>query len=395
MPTPVAYSTSTTQIGIAIETVRGSAPSQPKYMFPVKAPKYKPDLTYIPDDTLQGSRVEVYDMVPGMRYDTHGWDAPPYLDSFPILARLELGSSDSLTTAPASTTLSTATAAGSSTISTAASIAAGSWITFGSGNATETHKVASVSGTGPFTVSLTSPVVNGGTTGAVTGLTGHTFSLLNNQGSSGDQPPTASIWDGDGEEWRLLTAGTLDELSLKGNATGLVDYTCTWFANGAQANATAPSTSYTTIQTPAPWTWTFLLGGTEQVYVEDWEFTFKNQVKPIMTLSGTQQPFLYFAGALQATGKLTLVEQSGSPWLSNYLNAAKETMSFTLSDLTSGSALNIYCTSALFTTGEIDRSKEWVSVPVDVQFLPTATDAKAGGVSPGNVTVANTVSTSY
>src|ERR1035441_7552887 len=129
---PSALPVPETQIGIAVETTRGTGVA-PAFWLPVMAPKYKPDIQYLNDDGLRGSMVELYDMVPGQRYDGHGWDTYPYLDSFPNLLRAELGSADTLTAAPASTTLLGTAAAGATTITTNGSIASGSFLVIDSG----------------------------------------------------------------------------------------------------------------------------------------------------------------------------------------------------------------------------------------------------------------------
>jgi hypothetical protein len=389
----VAYAVAQTQIGLAIESTRGTA-AAPQFWEPVKGPKYKPDLTMIPDDTLQGSMVAVYNQIPGMRYDSHGWDAYPYLDSFPVFLRAELGSADTLTTAPTSTTLASAAAAGSTSISATASIPAGSWVSIGAGGTLETHKTTAVTGTGPYTVTLQYPLIYTQASGAaVTGLTSHQFSLLNNAGE-GNQPPSVTITDYDGEEWRQLTAAQLDELNIKGNATGFVDYTCTWFANPAAAPST-PTPSYTSVEPPPGWTVAISIGGSQLQYVEDWEFDFKRGVKPIPALTGTQEYYLYFANTLQATGKVTVLEQSGAPQLTQYLAGATESLDFTMFDTVSGSALNLHCTNAKWLTGELDRSKEEVTAALTFQMLPSTNDATAGGVSPVLATVANAHTASY
>ena len=79
----IAFPTPGTQLGLALEVTRGT-PVAPAFWVPVKAPKYKPDLMLIPDQTLQGSMVETYDLIRGIRYDGDGtgrrprtWTASP------------------------------------------------------------------------------------------------------------------------------------------------------------------------------------------------------------------------------------------------------------------------------------------------------------------------------
>lgn len=390
-----AYAVAQTTIGLALETVKGT-PVTPQYWVPVKGPKYKPDLTMIPDDTLQGSMVSVYNMVRGLRYDSHGWDSFPYLDSsFPLLVAGELGSPDTVTAAPAATTLATAAAADSSTISTEASIAVGSYIVIGSGATLETHKTTGVSGTAaPYTVTLLTPLVYAQASGAaVTPLTQHTFSLLNNAGQ-GNQPPSLTITDYDGDLWRQIAAGQMDELTMKGNATGLVDYTTTLMGNPASF-ISAPSSSFSNDQAAPGWTFTAMLGGTQVATVIDWEIDLKRGTKPIPALTGTEEYFEYFAGPIEPTGKLTFVEQTNSPYIAQYLSGAKEELEIDLYDLSTGAVMDIRSTNCLFKTAELDRSKEWVEVSVEFEMLPSAADATAGGVSPLQITVANTVTAAY
>jgi hypothetical protein len=388
-----SFAVAKSQIGLALETTKGTLPSAPQYMIPIKGPKYKPNLTFIPDDTLQGSMVEVYDMIPGLRYDSHGWDGFPYLDSFPLFVMGELGSTDTMTTASASTTLSSAAVAGALTIDVTAAVTAGTYIVIGSGATIETHLVASIA---TLVVTLATPLLYNQASGAaVTGLTSHKFSVANSPNTSGDQPPSLSLWDFDGDQWRTISAGQIDELTIKGNATGLASYTVTFFGNPAKTNAAAPSVSYTATETPPPWTVTILVGGTQLQTVVDWEFTFKRGVKPIPALTGTQEYFQYFAGPLTCTVKLTFVEQTGSPYLTSFLTAQKQSLDVTIFDISTGDALNLHTTKAIYTTGDLDRSKEWVEVPVDVQLLPSTTDATDGGVSPVAITIANSVTTQY
>jgi hypothetical protein len=77
------------------------------------------------------------------------------------------------------------------------------------------------------------------------------------------------------------------------------------------------------------------------------------------------------------------------------LEGAQLSVELTLFDIKSGYALNFHSAKAKFTTGEIDRSKEWVEVPLDVQLLPSSTDALSGGVSPVAITAANAVTAEY
>lgn len=396
-----AYATPQTEIGLAVETSRGAGAS-PAYWMKVKAPKYKPDQTWNPDETLQGSMVKVYDLVSGLRYDAHGWDSYPYLDSFPVLIRGLLGSTDATTVAPTATTLSSSAVAGATTISTAGTIAANSWIVLDTGvtgptgnTIQETHFTTAVGGSGPFTVTLAFPLLYGHSSGAaVAGLTGHTIGLLNNAGQ-GNQSPTLALTDFAGDTWRELNATTVDNLTVKATATGIVDYSINFFANAAVV-PTTPTPSFTSYHAQPGWTSQVAIGGSQTLYWIDWEMDLKRNVKPIPALLGTQAYFLYFQNALECMGKVRVLLQSSAPELAAYEAGTIQSFDFTTYDLSSGFAMNFHSTRAQFkaTTG-IDRSKEWVEVELDVQFLPSSTDAVAGGVSPVLFRAANSQAGSY
>jgi hypothetical protein len=380
-------------MGLAIETVKGTA-APPVYYIPYRAPKYTPTRMFLPDETLQGSMVTVYNLIPGMRYDAHGWESYPYLDTFPVLVCAELGSSDTVTAAPASTTLSAAATVGSSTITTAASIAAGSFITFGSASAgtVESHKVLSV--TGSFTVTLTTNVVFAHPSGtAVTGLTKHVFSLLNNAGS-GNQPPSLTLTDYDGDQWRQLTASQMDKLSIVGNATALINYTTDWYCNPS-ITPSSPTVSYSTVPAVPTWTTALVISGAQYTDVEEWTIDMSRGTKPIPAVTGTLEYFEYFAGPLTVNGKLTVVDTSGAPELTQYQNGTDNTFDFLINDVTTGDIMEIHSSSVIYRTGELVRSKEYVETELTFDFLPTATDATAGGVSPIIVSFGNSQTAAY
>jgi hypothetical protein len=93
--------------------------------------------------------------------------------------------------------------------------------------------------------------------------------------------------------------------------------------------------------------------------------------------------------------KLTVIEDPKATWLDAYEAGATESIDLTLFDAASGDALNLHSSFAKFTSGDLDRSKEWVEVPLELQLLPSTADATAEGVSPIMATVANTNTKAY
>jgi hypothetical protein len=399
-------------IGVALEATRATPAAGTYQWMPTKAPKYEPNQAYIPDETLQGSMVQVLDMVKGMRYDQHGWDAPIYLDSLPVLSQAQFGSSDQLTAASTiwsgttGMTISGTPAAGAVTVSMAFSgstptLPAGTrncWISIGNASGTvEAHRVTNIAGaSSPVTLTLATPLAYKRTAGdVITVLNAHQSALLNNS-SSGNQPPSVTINDYNGEEWRQLAGCQMGEFQIKGNATGLVQVTTSFFGNAAITPST-PTPSFSGIQTPAPYSTAIYLGGSLAPFVEEWEFDFTRDTKPVPAVTGQTAYLAYMAGPSQAKGKLTFVEQSGSAQMAAYLAGTIQTLSVTVFDDVTGSALEIYSTKCLFTKGSLPRDGEYVKAAIEFQLLPSTTDQIAGGgqKSPVAITIANATTTAY
>lgn len=381
-----------TTVGVAFETERG-VPVAPEFWIPVSGPKYKPDLKLLPDEGLRGSMVTLYDEVPSLRFDSHGWDQHPYLDTLPVLVKALLGSKDNFTAAPANTELVAEAKAGATKFFTKANIAEGSYVVIGTGVGTQetvlTGKPKEVKAE-EFEIPVVYPLAFAhANKTAVTGLKTHAFSLLNNSPETGNQPVSLTLTDFSGEEhWRQLAAAQLDHLTFTGAADALPKLATNWFANAA-TTPEAPTASFSTVEAPPGWSVRASIGGTQISYLVNWEFALKRNVKNIPAITGSQAYYQHFAAALEATGKVTVLEDPKATWLAAYEAGEQLALDLTLSDVASGFAVNFHSTKSKFLTGDLDRSKEWVEVPLEVQLIPSATDALAGGVSPIKVTVAN------
>ncbi len=456
-----------TQVGIALETERGT-PVEPAFWTPIMGPKYKPDLKLLPDEGLRGSMVHLYDEIPGLRFDSYGWDAYPYLDTFPVFLRALLGSKDNLTPVAVSATneVVVEAKAGDKKVLVKEEIAEGTVFVLDEGTATEetcvagkpkkekvgeweipvtalkfTHlvkgtitlpfselgaeakagakEIATVEkyvkgdylvigvGAGQETVLVTEEkagkvvlayplAFTHANKAPILSLTVHQFSLLNNEPAEGNQPVSCTITDYAGEtNWRQLAAAQLDSITLSGAADALPKAVLNWFANAAAPPAGAPEATYSTAEAPPGWTVQASIGGTQIGYLVNWEFALKRGVKNIPAITGTQAYYQHFAGALDITSKIVVLEDPAATWLTAYENGEQVSIDLTLSDVESGFALNLHSSRAKFVSGDLDRSKEWVEVPLEIQTIPSEADALAGGVSPIIVTVANANTKAY
>lgn len=389
-----------TQIGLAKETKRGE-PIAPAFWLPVDGPKYKPDIKLLPDEGLRGSMVTLYDEIPGLRNDAHGWDSYPYMDTLPLLLEACLGGKDHMTVAPTSTALKTEAAVGATKIVAKKTIAEGSYIVIGAEAPVEQEtrltKKVTEKGAEEFEVELEYPLSFAHVADAtITGLTKHRFSLLNNDHSEGNQPPSFTITDYGGEtNWRSLPGAQLNGFNISGAADTLPKVTVDWLSYMAKPPAEEPTASFSTVEAPPGWATQVAISGTQLGYVVMHEIDLKRNVKPIPAITGTQNYYQLFADAVEATAKVTVLEDPSATWLNAYENGDLEALDITIQDVQSGYVANFHSSKFKFVTGELDRSKEWVEVPLECQLIPSAEDALDGGVSPIVCTVANAHTEEY
>lgn len=232
-----------------------------------------------------------------------------------------------------------------------------------------------------------------GSTDTITGTAApytHAIGLLN----TGDgQPPSYTIAYFDGnEEWQM-PAGQGDELSVKFNATGLLEASCKFLANPAALGG-ADTPTFSTVEAAPSWDCVVTLGGTPITKTMDGSVDLKRGTKPIEAITGTQAPYRLWAGPLQTSGKLTVVYESDTEF--NYFtsNAKGEAVDVKFTDPASNT-IELHLSTPAWKTGKKTNGKEWVEVELEFVGLPNSTDAVASGVAPIKTTVTNGVSTAY
>ena len=391
-----AFATPSIQAGTAIKVTKGT-PVTPVFWNPIMSPTWEPKVNEMDDVTLRGSQVKFYDVILGQRYDAIGFKTYPYLDTFPVFLRGEFGSTDTLTAAPANTTLSTSCVAGAATISLTANVAGGSYVVLDQATPAvlETVRVVSTTGAGPFIATLNTPTIYAHASAApVTGLTKHQFSLLNNSVSTGNQPPGITFTWFDGEEWRQNAAGQMDKCTISATSDKLIECDLSLLAN-LSTTPSAPTASFTSESAPPGWTTQVLLGGAQVTDFSQWEFDFARGTKPIPGFTGTQNYYQLFAGPLENTGKISVIRTSGAPELVDFLTNVRPSLDLTFFNRINGDAMTIHSTTSVFRTGKPNFGKEWVEDDLTFTPIPNTTDALAGGQSPVLVTVANAKTTSF
>lgn len=97
MPNPVFGAANLQWVGVARETVYGTAIATPDLYLPADTPVWHPELAELVDGALRGSMATQYQQLNGLRYDTVTFKTMFYLDSAFTLFREALGLPDVFT----------------------------------------------------------------------------------------------------------------------------------------------------------------------------------------------------------------------------------------------------------------------------------------------------------
>src|SRR5579859_6335731 len=92
-------------LNLGVEATRGTLSTALKTV-PVMSPQVTATQKWLRDEGLRGSPGLVYDEVLGPRFDAYDAKGYVFSDTFPILMRALLGSTDTTVAAPGATTLS-------------------------------------------------------------------------------------------------------------------------------------------------------------------------------------------------------------------------------------------------------------------------------------------------
>lgn len=239
---------------------------------------------------------------------------------------------------------------------------------------------------------LGSPDTIVGTTSPYT----HTMSLLNNDPTNGNQPPSYTFFLADGYGLRTLAAGQVDELSFKFTATGLVEVTVKVQCMPYTYNSTVPSSAFTTVEAAPAWSCTTSLNSVTTTPIVDGTLSFKRGVKAVAAL-GSLSPYRLFAGPLDTSGSnLTVINQADTEQ-----NLALAGTSFPLSltfspPTSSGLSFKFQMSNVKAAQTHQEQGGDgFVVTMMDLLPLANATDATAGGLSPVKFVGTTNLATTY
>lgn len=405
MPNPTTFASPRQFVGFGVEVTQGT-PVAPVQSMPVNQFDPEDKWAWLDDKALRGSMTEPYNRVQGPGHSEFALSGPGYFDTLPYLLSNILGDTvySGTYTGSGTTTLSAPSIVGANTISTALTISATTKIQIDTGTLSEVRIVSSVSGAGPFTLTLNAPLLSAHASAAVVKPVQAPFTdafAVLNSGSA--QPGSLTIVD-----WQGPTATTaaraypgccLSELVIKGNAessTMMIDAKGTaWPSVPAAA---IPTPIFTGALPQAAWQAQIGLAGTVGSApvrtIVDFEIAIKRAVEPIYTAQNSSNPYFIQRGKVTVSGKFTIVAADETSL--TYLNSNTQPQTqIIVSNGLAGAALlsmQVDVLNAAYSTSKINRGKAAVGYDASWDAIANTTNTGlSAGYGPVVITTSNAV----
>jgi len=283
-------------LGLAKESVAGTWLA-PTVGIPFLKGEYEDMYTELKDESIRGNDTVLQGMYQGVVHSEWQIDVLAYPDLFGHFLCGIIG--PDTVTAGVSTTLSATTTAGATSITTAVSIPASSTIQIDTGANVEYAVTGTPSGTGPFTIPITTPaagLAKGHTSGVtVVSQTTHLFK------QSTAALPTYSMTYYDTTQTVSTSYCRLSDLQLKIDPKGAVTASLKYMAFPTVVQ-TLQAETYSTYDPLLGWSWNMTNAGGSSTRGLTYDVTVKRAVEPLHTSDGIQSPREIFVGAIEADG---------------------------------------------------------------------------------------------
>lgn len=218
----------------------------------------------------------------------------------------------------------------------------------------------------------------------------HTFAVNN---ATTYQPPSYTIGEYNGVEWRYLAGSVFSQLAFSFSGSDLL--TASIQGTGlASATTTKPTQSFSAKTALAAYTGAITIGGSATGVVESGSFTISRTVTPITAVNNSSAPAQIWGGAVSVAMSLTALYVTDTVFLTPFLAGTQTAVDLTFTN--GADILELHCTDALFTKAPVTRgSSGWMEITVDATGVANTTDANTagGGYSPVKATLTNTTAT--
>jgi hypothetical protein len=373
----VTYLSRLATIGLAKETTPGTY-AAPTVSVPFTKGQYTDDINQIKDESMRGNDVllqGVYQGTVHSSFDVETWFYPDITGHW---LRGMIG--PDTVTAGVSTALSASTTAGATSITTTASIAANTYIQIDTAANLEYAKVTAVSGTGPYTLTVTGAGASSGllyahtSAAAVVAQTLHTFKQARTFSTVW---PTYSWTVTDGVETRGFPGCVMSDLQIKIDPKGAVSIAPKFLGwpGAAQATWTYAGSKL------APflgWQWQMTNAGGSSNRGLTFDVNLKRATEAIHASMAQQGPREVFPGAIDAAGTYKAIYDSQTD-LNLYLNGTQSpTVASLTQPIAAGAAsLTLTMSQSAFTKGAVELGGQYIQAAFDIGGINNATDGGA------------------
>jgi len=374
---------------VARETTKFTAVA-PSFFIPIKAPNALPQIKYLPDEGFRGAMAQTYGMIQGVEDGEYSCQGDVFPDAIGFWLAALMGDVGGVGTASGgSTTLSSSAAIGATTISTAATEAATTVLQIGTGATAEIRSVVSVSGAGPFTLTLNSPLsfahASAQTVQPVVAPFTNTFSAYN---LSNGQAPALTVSDFNGFNMRQFAGAEVSEVAFKFTSEDMFNYTTKVFS-ALPVTGSAPAISFSSTAPIPGWNCTAKIAGSTITKLWSLDLTIaRMNLAPIWTAQGVQNPYSIFGGPITAKGKVLLVYEDDTE-LAYYINNTQPALDVTLIQQgVANRSVEIHMNSCAFISPtQAIRGKHYLETEATIEGIANTTDAGGSvGYSPVKIT---------
>jgi hypothetical protein len=387
----MTYLSRLTKLGLAKEGTQYTY-ATPTVSVPFTTAKFIDMITPLRDESIRANDAVLQLLQQGPASTTWDLETNGYADLIGHWFRAMIGP-DTLS-AGVTTTLAANCAAGAATLSLTAAVPANSvlQVSDATGVNLEWVKVSTVTGSGPYTATVTIPTA--GTKYAHTAAGGavlsqSTHSFRQNRTFSTTWP-TYSFTSDDGTDQLGWAGCVASELALKIDPKGFVTCSPKFMGFPSAAESTFAYAA-SAAQAVVGWAWTVTNAAASSTRGLTMDFTFKRATEIVQASTGGQAPREIFPGALEIDGTYKAVFENDQD-INLYKNYVQLPTVHTLSQpVTSGGAvLAITMSQSGYTTGEVDLGSAYVQLSQSLSGIANTVD---GGVT--SVSLQNFVNQAY
>lgn len=373
----MTYLSRLASVGMAKETTQGTYVA-PTDSVPFVKGQYDDNIVQLRDETIRANDALVQGIYQGpwtTLFDLETWAYPDISGHW---FRGIVG--PDVVTAGVSTTLSASTIVGATSITTAASIPANSIIQIADSGGTnlEYAKTGTPTGTGPYTIPITSaPLTYAHTspTCTVASQTTHTFTQNRTFATVW---PSYSFTINDGvDNCRAFPGCVMSELQVKIDPKGIVSFSpkYTGWPSGIQTTFTP---AYTNAQPQRGWGWTMTNAGASSTRGITYDVVLKRVADPIHSSDGIQGPREVFAAAMESDGTYKAIFENTTDY-NLYYNAVQSPCTAVLTEpvggaMNAGTSIQFTMSKSGWTSYKPDLSQVYIQADFNLQGIYNTTD---------------------